>query len=242
MDKQIKILSPSYRRHSVCTSHKIFGDDLYYVIRENEYSLYKNITSNLITIPDGLVSNLTNTRNWILNNIDHKYILMVDDDYKSVIWNLKRNLKKLSINEIIDVIENGFSMCDESGIKLWGLNVNSDPMSYTISKPFSFSNMILGPWQGIIKTELRYDETLYLKEDYDFSLQNLKNFRKVLRFNFLSYYVDHESLAGGCQTYRTSENEIEQNNMLLNKWGSDIIKYNNRYDRDTINMIVKSPI
>lgn len=242
MDSEIIIISPSYKRAKHCTSHLIFGNKLYYAIREEEFEEYSSVTDNLIIIPKGSVTNISNTRNWILDNINNEKILMVDDDYKSVTWNLKRERKILNEDEIAHFINLGFQMCEDSGIALWGLNVNSDPMSYTICRPFGFSGMILGPWLGIINTKLRFDENLPLKEDYDFSLQHLNEFRATLRFNFLSYDVDHEKLPGGCQTYRNTEKENQQNIALQKKWGSRIVQENPRKDRDTINMIIRSPL
>lgn len=243
MDRKIIIASPSYKRASICSSHKIFdNENFYYIVREEEYELYLKIYKNIIPIPKGKVSNISNTRNWILDNVDCENILMVDDDYKSVNWLINRQRKKLSPSEIWHQIENGFTMAHDSGSALWGLNVNSDPMSYTICRPFSFSDVILGPWMGIIKSKLRFDESLPLKEDYDFSLLNLKEFRATLRFNFLAYEVDHEKMPGGCQTYRNEKFENEQNILLQKKWGSKIVKENPRNDRNTINMVVKSPI
>jgi hypothetical protein len=37
--------------------------------------------------------------------------------------------------------------------------------------------------------DIRYDERIPLKEDYDLSLQHLNKFRKVLRFNKYFYKV-----------------------------------------------------
>lgn len=236
-----RIYSPSYKRSNLAISHKLFPRELFtYVVREEEADLYKKFNVDLMIIPKGTVHDISTTRNWILENKKSKYLVTVDDDMKDITWLLKRTRKKLTKDEIIYFIELGFTMATDAGAGLWGMNVNSDPLAYQINKPFGFADMILGPFTGIIDTDLRYDEELPLKEDYDISLQCLNKHKKTFRINFLSYNVDHQKLEGGCQTYRTSEREIEQNELFQKKWGSKIVKHNNRTDRDTINMIVKT--
>jgi hypothetical protein len=191
-------------------------------------------------IPMGKVHCISTTRNWILKNATTKYVIMVDDDMSSIQWLLERKRRLLNSQEIHHFIELGFSMAEECGAGIWGMNLNQDPMAYQIVKPFGFADMCLGPFIGILDKELVYDEELNLKEDYDLSLQCLNKHRVTFRINFLSYAVDHQGKEGGCQTYRTSEEEERQNILFQKKWGSDIVRRNPRKDRDTINMIVRT--
>ena len=75
-----------------------------------------------------------------------------------------------------------------------------------------------------IKTDLRFDESLPLKEDYDFTLQNLNKYRIALRVNKFYYKTKQAEQVGGCATYRNIEREKEQFLLLQKKWGSSIIK------------------
>lgn len=236
-----RIYCPSYKRSDIAISHLLFKPEVFtYVVRESERHLYEKFDRDLLVIPEGKVSNLVNTVNWILDNRKSEYAIKVDDDTKSIIWLLNRKRRKLTPEEIHHVCVNGYQMALDCNAGLWGMNVNNDPLAYQINKPFGFADMILGPWQGFVNMEMRYDESLYLKEDYDLSLQVLDSHRRTLRFNYLSYDVDHQVLPGGCQTYRTDEREAEQNKLLQKKWGSHIVKANPRKDRDTINMVVKT--
>ena len=74
-------------------------------------------------------------------------------------------------------------------------------------------------------TELRYDENIPLKEDYDFWLQSIRKYRKTLRFQSYHYMVDHINKTGGVVSYRTKQREEEQNKLLQKKWGSRVVKY-----------------
>lgn len=240
--KNYKIYSPSYRRAHIAISHKLFLPNTFcYVVRDEEADLYRiNFpTTEIITIPKGLVSNISNTRNWILENKTSDYVVMVDDDMKAIEWNLFRKFKKLSAEHIDYMIKNMFLLAEESGCGIWGINLLRDPKAYRPHTPFSFGNPILGPFTGVLDCELKYDEVLSLKEDYDFSLQQIAKHRRALRVNFLTYLVDHQKLEGGCQTYRTKEREIEQNLLLQKKWGSKVVK-KNKNNPGSINPVVKT--
>lgn len=235
--KKYKIYCPTYKRRNTAITHKLFDDNFCYVVRENESESYRDISPHpLMIIPDKSVSNISETRNWILKNKQSDYVVMVDDDISSFNFMFNRRLNKLDKQSIVHMIDNGFQMAQDCGAGLWGMNVNSDPIAYRTYMPFCFSKVILGPFSGILDTEIKYDERIPLKEDYDLFLQHLNNHRKVLRFNFLSYSCDHQKLAGGCQETRTSEREKEQFEIFRQKWGS-IVKHNTRIK--SINPIVR---
>lgn len=163
---------------------------------------------------------------------------MVDDDMTAIGWTLNRQPKKLSVEHVDYIIQNAFIMAADIDVPCWGMNVNNDPKAYSIISPFNFTLPILGPFLALRKFELRYDTRIHLKEDYDFFLQHIHKYRKVLRFNYLFYLVDHQKMPGGCQTYRNPEIEKEHNRMLQEKWGSDIVR-DNYIHKDSINMIIR---
>ena len=86
-----------------------------------------------------------------------------------------------------------------------------------------------GPFQGFIHgCELRYDETVPLKEDYDMTLQQLNRYRVVFRWNKFHYQVKQAGKGmgqpGGCAVYRNLEREEEQFLLLQKKWGEKIVQ------------------
>jgi hypothetical protein len=241
--KNLKVISPSYKRADLCTSHKLFPKDIfYYAVEESEYDLYKSKGFNCIPLPKRNPQNIASARNCILNQRNSKYITMIDDDCRGFFWRLRRKRVQLSMDDILKFMSIGYQMAEDSDSGLWGINLNSDPLAYQVNNPFYFSSPVLGTFSNIIDEDLRYDESITLKEDYDYFLQQMEKYRKVLRFNYLYYVVDHLKLSGGCQTYRTKEEEERQKILLQKKWGSDIVQYNPRKDRNTTNMIIKSPI
>jgi hypothetical protein len=85
--------------------------------------------------------------------------------------------------------------------------------------------VVLGPFSCYLKGNVcRYDERLPLKEDYDMALQNLNEYRGILRVNKYHYACKQSTNTGGCASYRNIQREIEQLNLLQKKWGSALIK------------------
>jgi hypothetical protein len=148
------------------------------------------------------------------------------------------------------MIQEGFQLAYDLDVRFWGINCVADKGSYREYTPFGTKQYIGGPFQAHCNNDLRYDEKIYLKEDYDMTLQVLNKYRKNLRLNMYHYDCDQATLAGGCASYRSIEREKEHNEMLVKKWGSKIITFDsgasqvNRkrqvgYD---INPIIKVPI
>ncbi|NIR06335.1 MAG: hypothetical protein GTN82_13010 [Candidatus Aminicenantes bacterium] len=132
--------------------------------------------------------------------------------------------------------------------------MNQDKQSYREYTPFSFTSNIGGPFMVHIPHDLRYDDRMPTKDDYDMTLQQLNRYRKVLRLNKF-FYVARQGGSGtgqegGCSLGRNVANEIEQNKLLIRKWGHKIVKFdfNPRSHSSTkvrkfdLNPVVKVPI
>ena len=126
-------------------------------------------------------------------------------------------------------------MAQDIGARLWGINVSQDPQNYMQYTPINTAAYIGGPFQCFMKgNECFYDERLPLKEDYDMTLQQLNRYRVVLRFNKFFYAVRQAEQTGGCATYRNYEREQQQFEALQRKWGSRIVR---RDERDRSNKL-----
>lgn len=233
------IYCPSYKRAHIAQSQHLFDADRFcFVVREEEEHLYRKLGYRLLTIPKGTVKDISTTRNWILDNAECKHIVMVDDDISSMLFLYKRNREKLDAIQIDRFIVNMFNVSISMQIGIWGVNLIPDPIGYSINKPFSFHTPILGPFCGHIIDDIRYDPELSLKEDYDFYLQKINKYGIAIRANYISYQCDHLQKEGGCQTYRSIEEERRQQELLRKKWGSKIVRYNER-NPDSVNMRIR---
>jgi len=225
----MNVIIPSYKR-----SHDLKGKDYFYMAKycvpESQKKEYIDVLGKerVITLPDNEDGNIVKKRNWILNNVGFP-LIMIDDDVREIYFFESKNNKpiKNAINreDLIDFFGKSFELCEEFGCKLWGINQNTDPIAYKQYSPFNLSKIILGPFQGHLKHDLKFDEKVGTKDDYDMALQQLNKYKKVLRLNKFSYECEHGDNKGGIVAYRTKDKEIEYCKNIMLKWGKKIIQY-----------------
>lgn len=246
---KFEIFAPSYKRAGEAFTQQ-YLPECTYVVSESEADAYRENGHRCWVVPDSAQGNLCRVRNYILDNAKSKRILLLDDDlFRLQRWQ-RQKIKKLTGAQALEFIEHGFNLAEEWGVKFWGINCVSDKAAYREYMPFSLSNYIGGPFQAFIDCELRYDESLPLKEDYDMTLQVCNRYRKALRFNQYNYIAKQHTNTGGCAAYRTMEREQSQFKLLQKKWGSEIVRMDDergrvnkkRKTRWDINPVIKIPI
>lgn len=237
----ISFFSPSYKRSEGVITQK-YLPYCKYVVAESEAEAYKKNGHDCWAVPDSAQGSVSRIRNYILDNSPTKRTIIVDDDMTKLCRWEKQKYKTLTADEVLEFAEMAFNMADELGVKYWGMNLLMDKMAYRELTPFSMTSCILGPFQAFNGLDLRYDEKLPLKEDYDLSLQVLNKYRKTLRFNAYFYVVKQHTNIGGCADYRTLQREKDQMQLLIKKWGSKIVKIDKKSKGYDINPIVQVPI
>ena len=241
-----KIYSASYKRAEICKTHNYIPDTTY-VVSEDEAEKYKNIHNKIWVVPNKIQGNLARVWNYILDNSKEKNIILIDDDIKYFgRWNCNAS-KKLSTKDVHKMILEGMQLASDLNVKYWGLNCLADKGAYREYTPFGMTSYIGGPFQAHISNPLRYDEKIYLKEDYDMSIQVLNKFRKNLRLNMYYYVCEQATIKGGCADYRNVKREKIQNDLLQKKWGSSIVRFDksnksNKEKKFDINPIINVPI
>ena len=257
---KISINCPSYKRPYVETLEylpmcKVWVDNKEYddYVKENP-----GFEKNIISCPDGIQGNVSRIRNYILdeefkNGAD--VVVIIDDDMEGIYsyeGTKEYPYERVKITQewFLDFIEKYSIICDELGFKLWGVNINQDPLSYRQFSPLSTTAVILGPFSCHLKNDIRYDVRLPLKEDYDLAIQHLNKYRGILRVNKCFYNCKQSKQTGGCATYRNYEREISQLELLQQKWGDKIVRIdraknsNQKKESKVIdyNPVVKVPI
>lgn len=231
---KITINCPSYKRPKVETLKYIKNVKVW--VDEKEYEEYikanKGFEKNIIKVPEGIQGNVSRIRNYILdkefeNGADA--VCIIDDDLKGLYRFENENgyaytEKIVTEIEFEEFLQKYTNLCDEFGFKLWGVNLNKDKMNYKHCLPFNTKGIILGPFSVHIKNDIRYDEKLPLKEDYDLAIQHLNKYRGILRLNKYHYNCKQSVNPGGCASYRNYEREKEQLELLQKKWGKKIVK------------------
>jgi hypothetical protein len=225
----INVIIPSYKR-----SHDLKGKDYFfmavYCVPESQYDDYLKVLpkERIITLPDNEDGDIVKKRNWILKNIARPLIMIDDDVSKLVFWdNRKENyLSKEYPKDLLSELFNEFvSLGMQFNVKLFGVAQNKDDRQFKEFIPFNLSNIILGPFQGHLDHDLKFDNKVGSKDDYDMALQQLQKYKKVLRFNKFAYECEHGDNKGGIVSYRSKEKEIEYCKAIMIKWGKKIIQY-----------------
>lgn len=232
---KIKYVVPSYKRPDGIKTLDYLSKAIMYVSPQ-DYPDYikanKKYEDRIVEVPDGVQGKgKGRVMNWLLDNMweeDTDAVIILDDDITCMMAHSKDN-KDYKIDE-----EKFYQICEDYTIlgKDWGcgmfsFGLNSDRLAYCEFAPFRTHSYMTGALQGFIKNDgLRYDEVLTLKEDVDMFLQQLKAYKKALRIDKYYFNVKAFEGVGGCQAFRSSEEEKKQFKLMQKKWGADIIRPN----------------
>lgn len=244
MSESIKIIAPSYKRAGNVKAVDVFHDKLILAVHEFEKEEYQKAYPNneLMVMPDDIGGNMAKVRNYIRDNCDSRYLVMIDDDVEEIGYHEDMERHPIGLVAIMEFLENGFQIAEDVGTILWGINLQADPKFYREYSPFSFLSPVLGPFSCHIVddvNDIRYDNRLGLNEDYDYALQVLHKYHKIFRNNKYYYLAGHLTEQGGCGAYRILDEEKRQSEIMLNKWGSKVVSYN---FKKTTNPRVKVPL
>jgi hypothetical protein len=221
----MKVFIPSYKRAGKVKTRETIGGGIL-AVHECESEEYGDKEGGeMFFIPDELKGNIARVRNFILDYADDDDIVMMDDDISEIGFHEELVQNKMSPEKINQFLINGYEMAKELGVSLWGVNLQSDPKFYREYSPISLLAPILGTLSCHVSPKLRYDEELYLNEDYDFFLKTIRKYRKTIRFNKYYYIADHLKSSGGCGAYRLKDFEIEQGEVMQKRWGSKVFKF-----------------
>jgi hypothetical protein len=226
----INVIIPSYGR-----AHDLKGVDYFsmakYCVPQSQADQYMEVVGagRVVALPDDQDGDIAKKRNWILQNIPRP-LIMIDDDVSELrYWDVRDQDDYLSSRFPSELLPRLFrqmvDVAEEFGVKMFGVAQNKDDRSYREFMPFSLSNIVLGPFQGHLDHNLRFDPKVGSKDDYDMALQQLNKYKKVLRFNKFAYDCDHGDNSGGIVSYRTQEKEVEWCKQIMVKWGKSIISY-----------------
>jgi hypothetical protein len=241
------VVVPSYGRAGKVSTVDVFPAPGVIVVPEKQRESYEALQElpegwSIRSVRDDQDGNIARKRNAVLDLFPGEDIVMVDDDYDYLgSWEDGED-RRMSHDDIRHLLAEGFRMVREAGTVLWGVNVQVDRRFYREYTPLSLTNIVLGPFlalSGDRPATLRFDQDLWLKEDYDFSLRVLHRYHRILRFNRVHYRVDHQNEAGGVVTHRNMDEEKRQLIRLQERWGSDVVKI--QLDR-SVNPVIKVPI
>jgi hypothetical protein len=224
IDERIHVAIRSYRRAGRVTSLACFPFAFVWVPESQGEEYRRHYGDRVITIPDECDGNTSRKFNAILDRSPKKWTLILDDDITRLGMFEGGYRHAVGPEQLAEMIVHHFELAEALGVRLWGINVNHDPTGYRAFCPLNLLAPILGPFSGHLDPELRYDESVPAKEDYDFWLQNIRRYHKSLRVNKYHYMHDHGQKSGGFVSMRTAELERNCIQRLIEKWGSSVVK------------------
>lgn len=181
-------------------------------VPEIEADLYTRLgAKNVVAVPDS-VKGITQTRNWILDHVQDRHVVFIDDDLKAAGWThlYSHHVKHETITEAQMLAEwqKLFEIIEALGYRIWGLSTETSPRSVYPWKPFLFHTYVTASCMGMInEPRTRFDESFPVKEDYELCLRCIKEDGGVLGARYLDWMNEHWVGEGGCKKYRTQKME-----------------------------------
>lgn len=219
MPEDIHVAIKSIGRAGMVTTFGVFPDATVWVPESQAEAYERHYLGRVATVPDERDGNLGRKSNAILDASPSPHTLILDDDLTSLVYFEDGKKQDFNADEVMEVVADGFAVAESLDVRLWGVNQNTDDMSYCTFRPLNLLSPILGPFNGHLEPELRYDESVLGKDDYDFWLQNIQRYHRTLRFNKYHYRNDHGKKPGGFVAIRTMAVEEAGVARMTEKWG-----------------------
>ena len=202
---------------------------VFFVKDENDKKLYlQNGALNVI-----VSGSLMESRN---ASIDYcfsmnKICVQLSDDLENIMVNDftgKRTHKYVLVTDVLENIINDFI---SSKYYFAGFPPTNNP--FFALKEKEYNKFIVGDFIIIKPNNLKFDTNLKLKEDYDYTLQHIKEMGGCLRYGMYLNSFKHYSNKGGAVDYRSSILEQQTIKYLISKWG-ECIKLNPKRENEIL--------
>ena len=198
-------------------------------IPESEATNYRDIypDAEIVLVPE-TVRGITNTRNWVLENTDERYVVFVDDDVVGVgYWAIgieTKNKVSMSQAELLQDWMRLFHVTDDLGYHLWGAETTGDSRAVHTRRPFVWHSYVTASCMGIVNDGIRFNPEYPVKEDYELSLRCIKEDGGIVGARLLFWKNEHWTGTGGCVDYRTQNMEDEVIKKLMDEYTGYIKK------------------
>lgn len=222
----IRIVILSRGRPDSIITTKLFPEWVEVIVPESEKQLYESVIKNpILTTPDNIIG-LGMLRNWCLDNLPERSIVMVDDDI-SKFYCLTGELTKAvkDPEEVVQIIINTCVMSRDAGCKVFGFN-QTDIRKYKGYEPFNLKTWV-GTIIGVNDRKYRFIDNKF-KVDIDYCMQSLLVDRIV--WVDTRYYASNKKDCnrGGNATFRTKEGFHDAIKKLKDKWGDCLLVKNHK--------------
>ena len=225
------------RSDNVEKMQNLIGNDVVWYVGKDEKKDYLDAGAKKV-IESGA---LCHSRNMVLNDAKKfDYSVQFSDDLKRLekvsVLGSKKIKKEITVYEVLKEMINQMEKYD---MYLGAVSPTNNEFYFSETRPIGFRHFCLGDLHLIRKCDLKFDESLTLKEDYDYTLQHIKKFGGVCRLNYILPTFTHRVNKGGAVAVRTEALEQENIKLLKKKWGS-LIRDNPRRPNEIL-LNIKMP-
>jgi len=207
------------RPENVVKMEKITGisEKLNWYVGKGEKKAYKHAKG---TVVEGGTLCESRNRALIIANACTAHCLMMDDDLEWINYFTENGEKTIPFKVMVSTMK---EILESSPLYLVGTASTINRFFYHPDKPLGLKHFI-GGWCTMTKYQAdpRYDEKLKTKEDYDITLQHIKQYGGAIRINFLAPHFKHYNNKGGVVDIRTPKIEQQSIAILKKKWGATI--------------------
>jgi hypothetical protein len=161
----------------------------------------------------------------------NKICVQLSDDLENIMVNDFTGKRTYNYVLVSDVLENIIPDFIESKYYFAGFPPTNNP--FFALKEKDYNKFIVGDFIIVKPNTLKFDNKLNLKEDYDYTLQHIKEYDGCIRYGMYLNSFKHYSNKGGAVDYRSTELEQETIKYLINKWG-ECVKLNPKRENEIL--------
>lgn len=202
-----------------------------WAVKAHEEAEYRTCgATKVLAVEDS--TSVTDQRQAVLSYAyDHsfEYVAMIDDDLQrlKVLDIPTGNKHPCAVAVALDYLQR---ICRSFHVNYAGVGPTDN--AYFVKKFIHLDKYVRSAFIVIRMTDppIMYDTEFRVKEDYDYSAQQLEAFGRIGRVDSLLASFSYKTNRGGCQDYRCSEVEQEAIARLHHKWGSRITTNTRRQD------------
>ena len=207
------------------------------VVASDEVELYTKYGMEIMSYPktwegDSIV------RNMLMDKFPDDILLLCDDDMDACVGIVSAPTIKLDHDDMIQLVVNTANEAECIGAKIFGWATMPRPMYCNQLDPVSLSGWVGGIYGVLPQQKNRFDLDIRLRDDADFTLQQLLTSRVVYRDNRFCFTGITDRNLGGLAIYKTEERMEKEQVYLKQKWGK-YIKFGERNKVEAVMMNVR---
>ena len=207
-----------------------------FVATSEQKLLYEQELNNDYKIVIGVLG-MANIRNFITDYYDEsERVVCIDDDITSIkLGNISGKLVT-KINNLNEIIINGFNLCKEHDGALWGLHPSNNCRSLK-SKNIITTDLkyIIGALYGVINDK-SIKVSIDSAEDFERTILYYKKYGKVVRMNNMSAFTQYYATGGMASNGRTTEIDIIEKTKLCELFPEYCKIYKTNYNTTNIKL------